>query len=125
MKKYEVYYYIKANRTETLHRMYVEAKNAREACTTCKAEVKRLIGKNAFTPTIQVPDEKILERYAMVGLIKSVMVTHHSDTDTYEVERYFSKLSTYTLRDVPERVLDFVQHPNRTVIKSGLVTLYK
>lgn len=49
-KSYQVFYYIKANRTETLHHMFVSANNAREACSLVKELVKERTGKNAFRP---------------------------------------------------------------------------
>ena len=54
-KSYQVFYYIKANRTETLHHMFVMANNSKEACKKCKEVVFEKTGKNAFRPTTKVP----------------------------------------------------------------------
>ena len=57
MKTYQVFYYIKANRTETLHYISVDANNSKEACKKCKELVFKKTGKNAFRPTTKVPEE--------------------------------------------------------------------
>lgn len=54
-KSYQVFYYIKANRTETLHHMFVMANNSKEACKKCKEVVLEKTGRNAFRPTTKVP----------------------------------------------------------------------
>lgn len=54
-KSYQVFYYIKANRRETLHHMFVMADNSKEACKVCKEVVKEKTGRNAFRPTTKVP----------------------------------------------------------------------
>lgn len=54
-KSYQVFYYIKANRTETLHHMFVMANNSKEACKKCKEVVFEKTGRNAFRPTTKVP----------------------------------------------------------------------
>ena len=56
MKTYQVYYWIKANRTEKLYVTPITAANAKEACGKCKAEVKEKTGRNAFRPTIKCPE---------------------------------------------------------------------
>ena len=56
MKNYQVYYWIKANRTEKLYVMTITAANAKEACGKCKAEVKEQTGRNAFRPTTKCPE---------------------------------------------------------------------
>ena len=56
MKTYQVYYWIKANRTEKLYVMPVAAANAKEACAKCKVEVKEKNGRNAFRPTTKCPE---------------------------------------------------------------------
>lgn len=50
MKNYQVFYYIKANRTETLNHMFIIAKNKKEACAKCKEVVRERTGRNAFRP---------------------------------------------------------------------------
>lgn len=55
MKNYEVFYWIKANSTETLHSLVVEAANSKEACSKCKAQVFAKTGRNAFRPTTKNP----------------------------------------------------------------------
>lgn len=57
IKDYQVFYYIKANRTETLNHMFVRASNSREACKKCKEEVFKQTGKNAFRPTTKCPEQ--------------------------------------------------------------------
>ena len=54
-KSYQVFYYIKANRTETLHHMFVMANNSKEARKKCKEVVFEKTGRNAFRPTTKVP----------------------------------------------------------------------
>lgn len=48
MKQYTVYYVIKTNRREWLHKMEVEAANSREAAKICKKRVYEKTKKNAF-----------------------------------------------------------------------------
>ena len=54
-KSYQVFYYIKANRTETLHHIFVMANNSKEACKKCKEVVFEKTGRNAFRPTTKAP----------------------------------------------------------------------
>jgi hypothetical protein len=54
MKKYEVFYWIKANSIETSHSLVVEAENNKEACTKCKAQVLAKTGRNAFRPNAKI-----------------------------------------------------------------------
>jgi hypothetical protein len=54
MKKYSVWYVIKANRAEWLHKIEVEAASAREAIKVCKAQVLLKTGKNAFRPSTNI-----------------------------------------------------------------------
>lgn len=54
MKKYVVYYIIKANRREWLHKMEVEAANSREATKVCKERVYERSKKNAFRPSTSI-----------------------------------------------------------------------
>lgn len=54
MKNYTVYYVIKANRAEWLHKMDVEAVNAKEAIRLCKMAVYEKSGKNAFRPSTNI-----------------------------------------------------------------------
>lgn len=52
MKQYTVYYIIKANRREWLHKMEVEAANSREATKVCKERVHAKTGKNGYIQRI-------------------------------------------------------------------------
>lgn len=54
MKNYTVYYVIKVNRAEWLHKMVVESVNAREAVRLCKTAVFEKSGKNAFRPSTSI-----------------------------------------------------------------------
>lgn len=54
-KSYQVFYYIKANGTETLHHIFVMANNSKEACKKAKEVVFEKTGRNAFRPTTKVP----------------------------------------------------------------------
>lgn len=54
MKNYTVYYIIKANHQEWLHKMTVEAENSREATKVCKKEVFEKTKKNAFRPSTSI-----------------------------------------------------------------------
>ena len=54
MKQYTVYYIIKANRREWLHKMEVEAANSREATKVCKERVYAKTKKNAFRPSTSI-----------------------------------------------------------------------
>lgn len=54
MKQYTVYYIIKANRREWLHKMEVEAANSREATKVCKERVYAKTEKNAFRPSTSI-----------------------------------------------------------------------
>lgn len=56
MKQYVVYFFIKANRTEYLADVVIEAQNAKEACKLCKEWYYKKTGKNAFRPTIRMSD---------------------------------------------------------------------
>ena len=56
MKSYQVFYWIKKNSHEYLEHMFVSANNAKDACRICKEQVKKQTGRNAFRPTIKVPD---------------------------------------------------------------------
>lgn len=49
-KMYQVFYYIKANRTETLHHIFIAANNKKEACAKAKQVVFEKTGRNAFRP---------------------------------------------------------------------------
>lgn len=55
-KIYQVYYWIKANRTEKLYVMPITAANAKDACAKCKKEVKEQTGRNAFRPSTKCPE---------------------------------------------------------------------
>ena len=55
-KIYQVYYWIKANRTEKLYVMPIMAANAKEACAKCKKEVKEQTGRNAFRTSTKCPE---------------------------------------------------------------------
>lgn len=57
LKSYQVFYYIKANKQETLHHIFVMANNAKEACKKCKEVVYQKTGRNAFRPTTKVPKD--------------------------------------------------------------------
>lgn len=61
-KSYQVFYWIKRNRHEYLHHMFVMANNAREARQICKQQVKEQSGRNAFRPTTTAPSAEELER---------------------------------------------------------------
>lgn len=67
MKSYQVFYFIKANRREYLHHMFVMANNAREACQVCKQQVKEQTGRNAFRPTTTAPSVEELEQLRKIG----------------------------------------------------------
>lgn len=49
-RSYQVFYYIKAHRAETLHHMFVMASNKKEAVATCRQVVYERTGRNAFRP---------------------------------------------------------------------------
>mgnify|MGYP000575626059 CR=1 FL=1 len=51
MKTYTVYFYVKANRTEYMVDVEVQAQNAKLACALVKTWYKDLTGRNAFRPT--------------------------------------------------------------------------
>ena len=57
MKTYVVYFFIKANRTEYLADVAVEAPTAKAACALCKDWYFKTTGKNAFRPTTKLSDE--------------------------------------------------------------------
>lgn len=57
MKTYQVFYYIKAYRKETLHHIFVNADNSKEACKKCKEVVLEKTGRNAFRPTTKCPEK--------------------------------------------------------------------
>lgn len=57
MKEYVVYFYVKANRTEYLCDVVVEAKTAVEACKLVKHWYHKKTGKNAFRPTTKKPTD--------------------------------------------------------------------
>ena len=57
MKQYTVYFYIKANRTEYLADVSLEAKTAADACKRCKEWYHAKTGKNAFRPTTKLTEE--------------------------------------------------------------------
>lgn len=54
-KSYQVFYWIKANRQETLNHIFIMANNAKEACRKCKELVLERTGRNAFRPTVNSP----------------------------------------------------------------------
>lgn len=54
MKQYTVYYIIKANSREWLHKMEVKAANSREATKVCKERVYEKTKKNAFRPSTSI-----------------------------------------------------------------------
>lgn len=60
-KSYQVFYWIKRDRHEFLHHIFVNAENAREACRVAKAVVKEKTGRNAFRPTTKAPSPEELE----------------------------------------------------------------
>ena len=51
MKTYVVYFFIKANRTEYLADVVIEAPTAKAACALCRDWYFKTTGKNAFRPT--------------------------------------------------------------------------
>lgn len=51
MKTYTVYFYVKANRTEYMVDVDVQAQTAKSACASVKQWFKDLTGRNAFAPT--------------------------------------------------------------------------
>lgn len=57
MKQYVVYFYIKANRTEYLADVVVEAPTEKAACALCKDWYFEATGKNAFRPTTSITDD--------------------------------------------------------------------
>lgn len=57
MKQYTVYFFIKANRTEYLADVVIEAQTAKDACKICKEWYFEKTGKNAFRPTTKMSDE--------------------------------------------------------------------
>lgn len=69
MKRYQIYFYIKANKTEYLCDVQVDAHNAKEACASVKQWCDCVNHKNAFRPSIKVePECKAF--YEKRGLIK-------------------------------------------------------
>lgn len=56
MKNYIVTYVIKANNKQTTHEVTVAAKNAKDACSLIKAQVKRETGRNAFRPVAKIKE---------------------------------------------------------------------
>lgn len=86
MKRYEVTYYIKANRKQTKHTLTVYAKNAKEACQQCKAYVYETLGRNAFRPTAkEIKQASIIERWDDdASQIKAEKLT---DEELKEVEK--------------------------------------
>ena len=60
-KSYQVFYWIKRDRHEFLHHIFVNAENAREASNDAKAVVKEKTGRNAFRPTTKAPAPAELE----------------------------------------------------------------
>ena len=48
-RNYQVFYTIKANRRETLHHMYMRARNAAEAKVMVRDEVAAQTGRHAFS----------------------------------------------------------------------------
>lgn len=54
-KSYQVFYWIKANKQETLNHIFIMANNAKEACKKCKELVLERTGRNAFRPTTGNP----------------------------------------------------------------------
>ena len=61
-KSYQVFYWIKANRHEYLHHMFVMANNSKEACSICKQQVLEQTGRNAFRPSTKAPDLEYFEK---------------------------------------------------------------
>lgn len=55
-KSYQVFYWIKKNNHEYLNHMFVIAGGVKDACRSCKEQVKEQTGRNAFRPTTKVPD---------------------------------------------------------------------
>lgn len=60
-KSYQVFYWIKRDRHEFLHHIFVNAENAKEACRIAKAVVKEKTGRNAFRPTTKALDQEELD----------------------------------------------------------------
>lgn len=63
MKDYEVFYFIKRDRTEYLCSIMVMEDNARDACKAAKQIVFERTGRNAFRPTTKKPDTSWYEKH--------------------------------------------------------------
>lgn len=60
MRRYTVFYIIKANNMSYLRSEDVNANTARDACALCKAMVRTKTGRNAFRPTTRMSREELL-----------------------------------------------------------------
>lgn len=86
MKRYEVTYYIKANRKETKHTLTFYAKNAKEACQQCKSYVYAMMGRNAFRPTAkEIKQGSIIERWDED--VSQITVEKLTDEELKEVKK--------------------------------------